>query len=135
MNFDIIALASLGIAAATAGAAFINSLKASSQKAYAAQRDFQEIEKSLIELRRGLDIASNNAITLQSIERDSAHTKNSIKTMSANLSESFTDIERQIADLKGDIKEMKASVISFSQRLDSILMRVETASGVWGKRE
>jgi hypothetical protein len=83
MNFDLIALASLGIAAATAGAAFINSLKASSQKAYAAQRDFQEIEKSLLELKRGLDLASNNAIKLQSIERDAAHTKNSMKTMSA----------------------------------------------------
>ncbi len=64
-------------------------------------------------------------------ERDFGHIKNSLQQHASNLNQLFEENDNLLAELK----ELKSYTLSFSQRLDSILTRLEMQSGFFGKRD
>ena len=107
----------------------------SSQKRYAAERDFQEIQRTLSDINKAMGVLIEGQRKVDYFERVLDHTKNSMKTLSTNSATLADGIEHEISDLKAETKEMKAFVLSFSQRLDSILVRLESNSGMFGRRD
>lgn len=63
-------------------------------------------------------------------ERDFNHIKRNLEQLSQHLNL----VSEESDELRSEIREIKSIVTAFSQRLDSILIRLETQSGIFGRR-
>lgn len=107
----------------------------SSQKKYAAERDFLTIQEQLKAHKFLLDYLPQVQGRFAEFEKILDHTKNSMKQMSTNSVTLADGIEHQLTELRLELKEIKSYVMGNSQRIDSILMRLDAQSGVWNRRD
>lgn len=131
----VLAIAGFMLGLGTTLTAILTWYGKSSQKRYAAERDFAAIQEALKSHKFYLEYIPVIQGKFNEFEKVIDHTKNSMKQMSSS-SVTLTDgIEHQLTELRLELKEIKSYVIGNSQRIDSILLRLDAQSGVWNRRD
>lgn len=131
----ILAIAGFMLGLGTTLVAILTWYGKSSQKRYAAERDFQAIQEQLKSHKFHLEYLPQMVGRFAEFEKILDHTKNSMKQMSTNSVTLADGIEHQLTELRLELKEIKSYVIGNSQRIDSILTRLDAQSGIWNRRD
>lgn len=67
-------------------------------------------------------------------QRDFGHLKRNQEQLISNLAHTAEKQESELVEIRSDLKEIKALSLSLSQRFELILVRLESQSGIFGKR-
>ncbi len=67
-------------------------------------------------------------------ERDFAHIKADLKTVTGHLNMNADEIEHQFNEIRLELKEVKALALSQSQRFEAILARLELNTTGWTRK-